>query len=131
MTDNQKTYLILGVGGGALLWWWYRRSKGLSLIPNNPFSGGGGFSGSGSGPTVGGTTPIGDKDIEAARNAQTGTLARKSCIYPMRWINTTTGPYFGKCVPGDVFAQWIALPGDVQQYATDATYAEFMRSIGR
>ena len=82
-------------------------------------------------PTVGGSVAIDNPDIIKLRDAQTGALARKSCIYPNRWINTTTGPYFGKCVQQDVFTLWTQLPGDVQGFATDATYAEFMRSIGR
>lgn len=132
MTTNQKTYLILGIGGAAVVWWWWRRRQGLSLIPNFGGSGGAGFAGSGNTvPGVGGTVPIDDPTIVQARNAQTGALARKSCIFPNRWINTTTAPYYGKCVQGDVFSKWIALPSNVQQYATDATYAEFMRSIGR
>lgn len=134
LTDNQKTYLILGVGAAGLAWWWWRRRQGLSLIPNNPFSGGGGFAGAGNAntaPSVGGTVPIDDPNIILQRNAQTGALSRKACIFPNRWINTTTGPYFGHCVPPDVFPLWTALPGDVQGFATEATYAQFMRSIGR
>jgi hypothetical protein len=137
LTDKQKTYLIFGVGAAGLAWWWWRRRQGLSLIPNNPFSGGGGFAGSGPGggaavaPGVGGTLPIDDADIIKARDAQTGALARHSCIFPNRWINTTTGPYYGHCVAPDVFPQWTALPGNVQGFATEATYAQFMRSIGR
>jgi hypothetical protein len=135
LTQNQKTAAILIIGGGALAWWWYRRSKGLSLIPNTPFSGGGGMPGTNSNqsqtPTVGGTVRIDNPDVIKQRDAQTGALARKSCIFPNRWINTTTGPYFGRCVQGDVFQKWIALPGDVQLYATDATYVAFMKSIGR
>ena len=69
--------------------------------------------------------------IKAARAAQTGALSRSQCIFPNRWINTTSGPYYGKCVQGDVFQKWIALPSAVQQYATDATYAQFMTAIGR
>jgi hypothetical protein len=132
LTKDQKTYLILGIGGAGLLYWYWRRKNGLALIPNAGGSGGAGFAGSGSTtPTVGGTVAIDDPAIIAARNAQTGALARKSCIFPMRWINTTTGPYYGKCVQQDVFAKWIELPANVQQFATDATYAQFMQSIGR
>ena len=132
MNKDQKTYLILGIGAAGLLYWYWRRSNGLALIPNAGGSAGAGYAGAGSTvPTVGGTVAIDDPVIVAARNAQTGALARKSCIFPNRWINTTTGPYFGKCVQQDVFSQWIALPGDVQKYATDATYAQFMTSIGR
>lgn len=132
MTKNQKTYLILAIGGAGLLWWWWRRKQGLSLIPNVGGSGGAGFAGSGSTvPSVGGSVPIDDPAIVQARKQQTGALARTNCIFPMRWINTTTAPYYGKCVQPDVFAQWITLPGDVQQYATDATVATFMQSIGR
>jgi|SRR5687767_10538479 hypothetical protein len=132
MNKDQKTYLILGIGAAGLLYWYWRRSNGLALIPNAGGSGGAGFAGSGSTvPTVGGSVKIDDPTIVAARNAQTGALSRKSCIFPNRWINTTTGPYFGKCVQPDVFSQWIVLPGDVQLFATDATYAAFMKSIGR
>lgn len=132
MTKNQKTYLILGIGGAGLAWWWWRRSQGLALIPNPAGSGGAGFAGSEPNPpSVGGSVPIDDPQIVMQRNAQTGALARKSCLFPNRWINTTTGPYFGKCVQQDVFDRWIALPGDIQRYATDATYAQFMTSIGR
>lgn len=132
MTKTQQTYLILGIGGAGLFYWWYRRKNGLALIPNAGGSGGAGFAGSAPAPpTVGGNVPIDDSNIILQRNAQTGALARKSCIFPMRWINTTTGPYFGKCVQQDVFDRWIILPGDVQRYATDATFAQFMASIGR
>jgi hypothetical protein len=132
VTDTKKTYLILGIGAAGLLWFFYRRKQGLSLIPNIGGSGGAGFAGSGSTlPTVGGTVAIDNPDIVKARDAQTGALARHSCQAGMRWINTTTGPYFGHCVQNDVFGQWAALPSDVQYYATDATYAQFMSAIGR
>lgn len=132
LTKNQQVILILGIGGAALAWWWWRRRQGLPLVPNFGGSGGAGFAGSGSSvPTVGGTVAIDNPDIIKARDAQTGALARHSCIFPNRWINTTTAPYYGKCVASDVFPKWTALPADVQQYATDATYAEFMKSIGR
>lgn len=132
MTKDQKTYLILGIGAAGLAWWFWRRRQGLSLIPNFGGSGGAGFAGSTTPQaTVGGTTAIDNPDLIKLRDAQTGPLARKSCIFPNRWINTTTGPYYGKCVQQDVFAKWITLAGNVQQFATDATYAEFMRSIGR
>jgi len=134
MTKQQKTYTILAIGGAGVLWWWWRRRQGVPLVPNAGGSGGGSFAGSTTPvSTVGGTVPIDDPNIVKLRGEQTGPLARTECKPnpANRWINTTTGPYFGKCVPNDVFQQWAALPGDVQRFATDATYAEFMRSIGR
>jgi hypothetical protein len=132
LSKNQQVFLILGIGGAALAWWWWRRHQGLPLIPNFGGSGGAGFAGSGStAPTVGGTVRIDNPDVIKARDAQTGALARHSCQAGMRWINTTTAPYYGHCVQNDVFSKWTALPGDVQLYATEATFAQFMQSIGR
>jgi hypothetical protein len=131
MTKNTKILIILGLGAVGL-WIWYRKRQGLSIVPNFAGSGGAPFAGSGSTlPTVGGSVPIDDRDIIALRAAQTGALARTNCIFPNRWINTTSGPYYGKCVQGDVFSEWVKLPASVQGFATDATYAEFMRAIGR
>lgn len=141
LSKEQTTYLILGVGAAGLAWWWWRRRQGLPLFPNFSGSGGAPFAGAGGSggvtgggvPSVGGTVRIDDPNVIKARSEATGTLARSQCLpTPQnRWINTTTGPYFGKCVPNDVFQLWAALPGDVQAYATDATYFQFMRSIGR
>lgn len=136
MTASQKKQASIAilVVGAAGLWYWWRRRQGLPLVPNFGGAGGGGYAGStNTTPGVGGNTRIDDPTISKLRAEQTGAMARTNCLPTPanRWINTTTGPFYGKCVPNDVFQQWAALPGDVQLYATDATYFEFMRSIGR
>ena len=137
MTKQTKAFVILGVGLGAIGWYWWRHSRGLSLIPN-PLGSGGAIGAGSAVPTVGGNISVDNPDIVKARNEVTGSLARHSCqagltdmTHCCRWINTTTGPYYGHCVGNDVFALWAQLPGDVQQYATEATYLAFLRSIGR
>lgn len=112
--NKKMTWIVAGAGAVALFLWYRSRSGssgfGASLagqgaagstLPNLSFGG----------TSNGAVSPDNLAQHEAARNRArneaTGPQSRGACLYPMRWIDTETGPYFGFCVTQAMFDQWV------------------------
>jgi hypothetical protein len=113
---NKKVWLIVGVGALGL-YAFYRYRKGLSIFPSlggllagQGTAGSGtantGFTGQTNLPQVPAQTMSEDERIRL-RNAATGPGSRGQCIFPRRWIDTQTAPYYGLCVDQATFTRWL------------------------
>jgi hypothetical protein len=120
MTKDQKTYLLLGGGALALFaWYQYRRTGSFSfgsLLGGQGTAGSGSlntsFSGSSPGGTVGGgSSSISESERLRLRALATGAGSRGVCLFPARWIDTSTAPYYGLCVSQANFDKWVRTAG--------------------
>jgi hypothetical protein len=124
---NRTTWIVLGVGAAALLLWYSKRRTG-SLFGLFGGLAGQGTAGSGTVNTSltgsgGAPRPVSGPAYQMTeaqriqlRNSANGPLSRGQCIFPMRWIDTQTAPYYGVCVTQSQFNQWMGsgFTGDYQ-----------------
>jgi hypothetical protein len=115
MKKNTTTWLVLGIGAAALLLWYSKRKTGsyFGLLGGQGTAGSGAIntsltgSGGAAQPVSGPAYQMTEAQRIQLRNSATGPQARTNCIFPMRWIDTQTAPYYGVCVTQSQFDQWM------------------------
>jgi hypothetical protein len=116
---NRTTWIVLGVGAAALLLWYSKRRTGSLFglftggLAGQGTAGSGtvntSLTGSGGAPRTvlsGPAYQMTEAQRIQLRNSATGPQSRSACIFPMRWIDTQTAPYYGVCVTQSQFNQW-------------------------
>jgi hypothetical protein len=106
MTKKNKQILLWGALAGGVAFLYFRMRGGAGLGLGSIF---GASTGTNVNPAGGSgvATPSLDYNVIALRGAATGPLSRHACALPKRWINTTSGPYYGHCVTQAQFNEWL------------------------